>query len=209
MFSWQCYIYLVSFLINDYLKTMAKHLYFLFISWLLLMPILCIYLFFCICNSLFNPFLQKLPLSWLGSDFLAETGKTSDCLASGETQWPIVQCWFWTLERTQHLYPGNCSQELCMWDRPRTWDSLLQCLHLDTALLKLQNTKKLFGVKNNNIAWAVRANSEQKTQRDQKAQLPVLKSLEQKQGNVSAFCTQSHLEVVRLPRPSLRDPQPR
>ena len=113
----------------------------------LMMPILSINLFSCICNSLFNPFLQKLSLSWLGSDFLAETGQTSDCLASGETQWPIVQCWFWTLERTQHLYPGNCSQELCMWDRPGTWDSLLQCLHLKTALFKLQNTKKLFGLK--------------------------------------------------------------
>ena len=87
------------------------------------------YLSFCICNSLFNPFLQKLSLSWLGSDFLAETGQTSDCLGSGETQWPTVQGWFWTLQRTQHLYPGNCSQELCMWDRPGTWDSLLQCLH--------------------------------------------------------------------------------
>ena len=165
---------------------MAKHLYFLFISWLLLMPILSIYLFFCICNSLFNPFLQKLPLSWLGSDFLAETGKTSDCLASGETQWPIVQCWFWTLERTQHLCPGNCSQELCMWDRPRTWDSLLQCLHLDTALLKLQNTKKLFGVKNNNI-------------RGQWGQIPNKRHKETKRPNCQFWRAWSKSRVMCLP----------
>ena len=112
------------------------------------------------------------------------------------------------------LWNGAITKPLLSWiflpgRVPGLFTVLLQCLYLDTALLKLQNTKKLFGVKNNNIAWAVRANSEQKTQRDQKAQLPVLKSLEQKQGNVSAFCTQSHLEVVRLPRPSLRDPQPR
>ena len=30
-----------------------------------------------------------------------------------------------------------------------TWDPLLQCLHLDTPLLEQQDTKKLFGTKNN------------------------------------------------------------
>ena len=30
-----------------------------------------------------------------------------------------------------------------------TWDPLLQCLHLDTPLLKQENTKKLYGTKNN------------------------------------------------------------
>ena len=30
-----------------------------------------------------------------------------------------------------------------------TWDPLLQCLHLDTPLLQQQNTKKLYGTKNN------------------------------------------------------------
>ena len=53
------------------------------------------------------------------------------------------------------------------WDRPGTWDPLLQCLHLDPPLLEQQNTKKLHGTKNN-CAWAVRANFRQKIQRDQK-----------------------------------------
>ena len=30
-----------------------------------------------------------------------------------------------------------------------TWDPLLQCLHLDKGLLEQQNTKKLYGTKNN------------------------------------------------------------
>ena len=30
-----------------------------------------------------------------------------------------------------------------------TWDPLLQCLHLDTPLLEQQDTKKLYGTKNN------------------------------------------------------------
>lgn len=50
---------------------MAKHLYCLFIPWLLLMPIISI--------SLSNPFLQKLSLSSLGPDFLRDIGQDSDC----------------------------------------------------------------------------------------------------------------------------------
>ena len=175
----------------------------------LLMPILSINLFSCICNSLFNPFLQKISLSWLGSDFLAETGQTSDCLGSGETQWPIVQCWFWTLERTQHLYPGNCSQDLCMWDRPGTWDSAAVPAPGHSSL-QATEYKETIWAKNNNIHGQLGQILDKRYKETKKTQVPVLKRLEQKQGNVSALCTQWHLEVVRLPRPSLRPyPHPR
>ena len=45
-------------------------------------------------------------------------------------------------------------------------------------------------------ACALRVNSGQ-TKKDQKTQLPLLRSLEQKQGAVCAFCTQYHLQDGR------------
>ena len=34
---------------------------------------------------------------------------------------------------------------------PETFAAVLQCLHLDTPLVKQQNTKKLYGTKNNYV----------------------------------------------------------
>ena len=53
------------------------------------------------------------------------------------------------------------------------WDlgpfaAVLQCLGLDIPLLKQQNTKKLYGTKNNCVHAAVGTNSGQKIHRDQK-----------------------------------------
>ena len=69
------------------------------------------------------------------------------------------------------------------WD----WDPLLQCLYLDAPLLQQQNTKKLYGTKNNcvhvllgQIHWSKFWT--QRVQRDQKLQPPLLRSLGQKQG---------------------------
>ena len=67
-----------------------------------------------------------------------------------------------------------------------TWDPSLQCLHLDTPLLQQLNTKKL-----NTSSWG--KFWAPKIQRDQKTQLPLLKSLEQKQGTTHALYTQHHL----------------
>lgn len=198
MFSWQCYIYLVGFFLDKWLfEDHGKTFVFLVFISLASLDAYTKYLslFLYLCNSLFNPFLQKFSLSWLGSDFLAETGQTSDCLGSGETG-PIVQCWFWTLERTQHLYSWELgSVELCMWETGLGLGTLLQCLHSDTALLKLQNTKQLFGVKNNNIRgqggrfW---------TKDTKRPKGPTASSEEpgaKAGGSVSAFCTQFLLEV--------------
>ena len=69
------------------------------------------------------------------------------------------------------------------------WDlgpfaAVLQCLHLDTPLLGQQNTKKLYGTKNNCMyAQLFVANSgPQRYKETKKPQLPLLKSLEKKQG---------------------------
>ena len=68
------------------------------------------------------------------------------------------------------------------------WAPLLQCLHLDTLLFEQQNTKKLYGTKNNCMHAQYRANPGQKIQRP-KSQWKLLKSLEQKQGTEHAPCT--------------------
>ena len=56
---------------------------------------------------------------------------------------------------------------------------VLQCLHLDKPLFQQQNTKKLYGTKNNFMhsqLGVLSTNSGQKTQRDQKTQMPLLKA---------------------------------
>ena len=63
----------------------------------------------------------------------------------------------------------------------RTWDSLLKCLNLDTALFKQQNTKKQYGTKNN-FMHAPLGQIRGKTQKECLENSPLLKSLEQKQG---------------------------
>ena len=75
-----------------------------------------------------------------------------------------------------------------------TWDPLLQCcLHLDTPLLEQQNTKKLYGTKNNCLHAQLRQILDKKYKETKKTQLPLLKSLEQKQGTEHAPCTQHHI----------------
>ena len=76
------------------------------------------------------------------------------------------------------------------WD-PRPFAAELQSLHLDTPLLEQQNRKKLYGTKNNckhahlGKIWT----NAIKRPKEKKNQLPLLKSLEQKQGTVHAPCT--------------------
>ena len=58
---------------------------------------------------------------------------------------------------------------------------MLQGLHLDTRLLQQQNTKKLYRIKDNCVHEQLGQILEQEIQKDQKTQLPILKSREQKQ----------------------------
>ena len=74
-----------------------------------------------------------------------------------------------------------------------TWDPTLQCLHLDSPLLQQQNTKKLYGTKNNCMHVQLGQILDQKIQRDRKIQLPLLRSLKQKQGTAHVPCIQHHL----------------
>ena len=68
----------------------------------------------------------------------------------------------------------------CYLDRlgPGTWDPLLQCLHLDKPLhlLMQQNMKKLYGTKSNCVLVQLGQIMDNKVQKDQKTQLPLLKS---------------------------------
>ena len=99
----------------------------------------------------------------------------------------------------------------------RAWDlgpfaAGLQSLHLDTALLQIQNTKKLHGTKNNFVC-AVQANSAPKDQERNKQTNPTAISeeagaktgrREQKQGTAHAPCTQHRKGVGKPPKPRLR-----
>lgn len=123
VFSWQCCISLVSFLINDYLKTMAKHLYCLFIPWLLLMPIISI--------SLSNPFLQNFLFPHLVQISWEILDRTQTVLGSGETQWPTVQCWFWTLERAQTHLPWELLPDAL--GEPKATICTIGCIHFVRA----------------------------------------------------------------------------
>ena len=60
--------------------------------------------------------------------------------------------------------------------------AMLQCLHLDTPLLELQNTEKLYGTKNNCVHAQLGQILDPKDTKGQKTQLPFLKSQEQKLG---------------------------
>ena len=67
---------------------------------------------------------------------------------------------------------------------------MLQCLHLDKCLLKLQITKKLYGTKNNCVHAQFRQimdkrqkkKNKKKKQKNKRTQLLLLKSWEQKPG---------------------------
>ena len=83
---------------------------------------------------------------------------------------------------------------------------MLKCLHLDTPLLQEQNTKKLYGTKNN---YGYAKLGQILDKRDQNTQLPLLKSLEQKkgcweqkQGTAHAPCTTKG--VGKSPKPPLQ-----
>lgn len=82
--------------------------------------------------------------------------------------------------------------------RAGTWDPWLQRLHLDSRLLQQQSTKKLSGTKNNYVHEQL-GQITGKIQRDQKAQLLLLKSREQKQGT-SGYTTEG---VGKPPKPPL------
>ena len=64
--------------------------------------------------------------------------------------------------------------------RAGSWDPLLQCLHLDSSSNKIQ--RNYMGLKITACLPTGGANSGQKIQRDQKTQLTILKSPEQKRG---------------------------
>ena len=64
----------------------------------------------------------------------------------------------------------------------RTWDPLLQGLHPDTPLLKQQNTKKLMGLKIPGCMLSWDKLWTKRYKKTKKAQLPLLKRREQKQG---------------------------
>ena len=82
--------------------------------------------------------------------------------------------------RPSALYPLRIRQSLRgHWDKLGPGTLLLQCLHRDTPHLQERNTKKLYGTKNNS-GYAQLGQILDK--RDQNTQLPLLKSLEQKQG---------------------------
>ena len=100
------------------------------------------------------------------------------------------------------------------------WDlgpfaAVLQCLHLDKPLLQQQNTKKLYGTKNNSVHAQLGQILRKKIQKDSKTELPPLKSREQKQGirNKSrvlcmpAACTPLEGWAEHLSRPSSPTPE--
>ena len=82
----------------------------------------------------------------------------------------------------------------------QAWDlglfaAVLQSLHLDTCLLELQNTKKLYGTINNCVPAQLGQILDPKDTKDKKTLLPFLKSLEQKLG------VGSKSRVLRMPPP--------
>ena len=103
-----------------------------------------------------------------------------------------------------HMYPSHPHPETGWALGP--FAVMLQCLHLDTPLLEQQNTKKLYGTKNN-CAFSLRANSGQKMQRDQKNQLLLLKLLEQKQVTEQAPLHRTPPKGKRPSHPSSSTPR--
>ena len=59
----------------------------------------------------------------------------------------------------------------------------LPCLHLDNRLLEQQDTKKLYGTKNNCVHVQLGQILDKRYKRPKKAQLPLLKSQQQKAGH--------------------------
>ena len=85
----------------------------------------------------------------------------------------------------------------------------LQCLHLNTSLLlEHQNTKKLHGTENNCVYVELGQSWMKDTKRPKKSQLPLLKSLEQKQGTVHIPCTHHHLREGVQSTQSTPSPSP-
>ena len=81
-----------------------------------------------------------------------------------------------------------------LWDRlgPGTWDPLLQGLHLDKRLLEQQNTKELWGTKNNCVHVQSGQIMNSKIQKGQNATVtsPLVRCQEQKHGTTRDPCTQ-------------------
>ena len=92
----------------------------------------------------------------------------------GECLWGPV----WYLSIGWTLAPLSQSE----WDRLGPFATVLQCLHLDKPLLEQQNTKKLHATKNNCVHTQLGQILDQKIQKDQKTQLPLLKNREEKPG---------------------------
>lgn len=76
-------------------------------------------------------------------------------------------------------------QDKAQMRQSETRDPSLQCLRLDTPLLQQLNTKKLY-MSSWGKFWTP------KIQRDQKTQLLLLKSQEEKQGTAHAACSHHH-----------------
>ena len=88
--------------------------------------------------------------------------------------------------------------------RPGTFAAVLQNLYLDIPLLKLQNTKKLYGTKTNWCMHSVGKFGPKDTKRQQQQKNPTAISeepgakigcQEKKQGTAHAPCTQHHKGV--------------
>ena len=93
------------------------------------------------------------------------------CLLTTET---VMEC---GLNPKERLGPGTLRGSACAW----------------THLSSSNKTQRNYGTKNNcmHVQWGQIL--DQKIQRDRKIQLPLLRSLKQKQGPVHVPCTQHHL----------------
>ena len=104
-----------------------------------------------------------------------------------------------------------------------TWDlgpfaAVLPHLHLDKRLLQQQNTKKLYGTKNNCVRAQLEQILDQKIQKDKKkkktttnnptatSEQPGAKTgcWEQKQGTAHASCPQHHQKGGKPPKPAVQ-----
>lgn len=97
---------------------------------------------------------------------------------------PDLPLWCFSHPSTEAViwkYMGQ--RDSSCWERPGTWDPSPQCVRLDTRLLKQQKTEKFITARMS--CWGKFRT--QNIQRDWKTQLPLLKSLEQKQGPARAL----------------------
>ena len=93
------------------------------------------------------------------------------------------------------------------------WDlgpfaAVLQCLHLDTPLFQQQNTKKLHGTKNNCVDVQLGQILDKRYKETKKAQLSLLRSLEQKQGVTSKSRVLSMPPALNTTRGVGKPPKP-